>query len=261
MRDNIRVGRPQAGKTGTTDDAADLWFVGFIPQYTTSVWVGYPDARTELQGFKVFYPPTGEDKVYDSRIFGGTLAAPIWKQFMEYITKDLPVEDFPEDPPGTEAYRRVPLTVVPDLDAIALELEEERLSRREISSAMYKAGLDIEFIEVPSVAREGTVLSVDPGTGARVRQGSTVTVTVSSGAAPELPDFIGLSVFDIDAEMEDFNAATGLELTWTVQGLAAPDPNLWNVVVGTIPGGGATPAPGSEIQFFVGIPPTDPPDE
>ncbi len=77
------IGRPQAGKTGTTDDSADLWFTGFIPQYTTAVWVGYPDARTELSGFKVWYAPRQKDQVYKSRVFGGTLAAPIWKQFME----------------------------------------------------------------------------------------------------------------------------------------------------------------------------------
>ncbi len=93
-----------------------------------------------------------------------------------------------------------------------------------------------------------------------MRQGTTVVITVSSGVAPELPDFVGLSLFDIDTEMEDFNAATGLELTWTIQGLPATNPNLWNVVVGTIPGGGSTPSPGTEIQFFVGIP-TDAPAE
>ena len=253
------IGRPQAGKTGTTDDAADLWFMGFIPQYTTAVWVGYPDARTELQGFTVWYPPAQDDKKYDTRIFGGTLAAPIWKQFMEYVTADLPVEDFPEDPPGTDSYRQVPFTSVPDLAAVALELESDMLTEKEISNAIWKAGLNVEFEVLPSILPEGTILGQDPIGGTLIRQSRRVIVQTSSGVAPEVPDWLGLSAFDIESVITTFNEATGLELTWVVQEVPVSNANFWNTVIGTTPGTGTTLTIGAEIKFFVAIPPPQPP--
>ena len=45
------IGRPQAGKTGTATNSADVWFVGFVPQLTTSVWVGYADTPLPLEDF------------------------------------------------------------------------------------------------------------------------------------------------------------------------------------------------------------------
>ena len=255
------IGRPQAGKTGTTDDAADLWFVGFIPQYTTAVWVGYPDARTALQGFTVFYPPTGEDKEFKTRIFGGTLAAPIWKQFMEYVTEDLPVEDFPEDPPGTDAYRQVPFTLVPDLTLLAIDLEEEKLSEKQISNAIWKAGLNVEFEKVPSILSKDSIVGQDPIGGTRLRQGRTVIVQLSTGALPELPEWLGLSSFDIESTMEEFNDATRLELLWIIQEVPTSNVILWDTVVGTSPIAGTPLSLGDQITFFVGVPPpVTPPD-
>ncbi len=249
------IGRPQAGKTGTTDDAADLWFMGFIPQYTTAVWVGYADSRTELQGFKVWYAPREEDQIYDTRIFGGTLAAPIWKQFMEFVTEDLPVQDFPEDPPGTAAYRQVPFTFVPDLAALALELETDALTEDDVSRAMWQVGLDVESVEIPSVAAKSTVLTVNPAPLTRVRQNTSILIEVSSGVPPGLPDWRGIPVVDIPAAVDAVNASTGLELTWVIQEVPLESIQFWGTVVGTIPAAGALPEAGTEIRFFVGVEP------
>lgn len=70
--------RDVAGKTGTSEKARDLWFIGFIPQYVAGVWLGNDDD----------YPTAGSS---------GT-AAMLWKLVMKEITKDLPPEDFPELP-------------------------------------------------------------------------------------------------------------------------------------------------------------------
>jgi membrane peptidoglycan carboxypeptidase len=43
-----RIGRPAAGKTGTTQDHADAWFVGFTPSLATAVWVGYPQGQVPM---------------------------------------------------------------------------------------------------------------------------------------------------------------------------------------------------------------------
>jgi penicillin-binding protein 1A len=58
-------GCPAAGKTGTTNDLSNAWFVGFTPKLSTAVWVGYPSANIAM-----------------SNGFGGALAAPIWHDYM-----------------------------------------------------------------------------------------------------------------------------------------------------------------------------------
>ena len=71
--------RPIAGKTGTTDDWSDGWFVGFEPALAAGVWVGYDDKRISLG--------RGQD--------GARTALPIWIEFWKEATRDRPVEDFP----------------------------------------------------------------------------------------------------------------------------------------------------------------------
>jgi penicillin-binding protein 1A len=81
-----QLGRAVAGKTGTTENYGDAWFVGYTPQLAVAVWVGYPNTLrpmlTEYQG---------------KAVAGGTFPAVIWKSFMEtalpYL-KDAP-ESFP----------------------------------------------------------------------------------------------------------------------------------------------------------------------
>lgn len=84
MQDVIRYGTggranidvPAAGKTGTSDDYKDAWFVGYTPNLVTSVWIGFDDMRRSL----------GQDEV------GGKIAAPIWANFMK--TQSVDGEDF-----------------------------------------------------------------------------------------------------------------------------------------------------------------------
>lgn len=70
--------RPAAGKTGTTNDLRDAWFVGFTPELATGVWVGYDN-----------HVPMGRAET------GSRAASPIWLHFMQEALKGLPVEDFP----------------------------------------------------------------------------------------------------------------------------------------------------------------------
>ncbi|HET9720274.1 MAG TPA: transglycosylase domain-containing protein [Solirubrobacteraceae bacterium] len=68
-------GCPAAGKTGTTNNYTDAWFVGYTPQLSTAVWVGYPNATTPMNDVNGLGPG-----------YGGTLAAPIWHDFMQYAS-------------------------------------------------------------------------------------------------------------------------------------------------------------------------------
>ncbi len=81
---------PAAGKTGTTQNYADAWFVGYTPAYTTGVWVGFDDKRITFTG------PNGQ---------GGRAAAPIWGKFMKYTYAALhtPIEYFNTNYPGAPA--------------------------------------------------------------------------------------------------------------------------------------------------------------
>jgi penicillin-binding protein 1A len=80
--------RPVAGKTGTTEDFGDAWFVGYVPQLTVAVWVGYP---RELKPMLTEY--------HGDSVAGGTFPAEIWHAFME---KALPyLHDEPQSFPST----------------------------------------------------------------------------------------------------------------------------------------------------------------
>ncbi len=82
----LELGRPIGGKTGTTNESTDTWFVGFTPRLAAGVWVGY-DTKKSL----------GE------KVYGNTLALPIWKDMMKDALNGLPKEDFESSwqPDGT----------------------------------------------------------------------------------------------------------------------------------------------------------------
>jgi penicillin-binding protein 1A len=82
------LGRPVAGKTGTTNDQADAWFVGFSPEVVTGVWVGHDVAR---------FLGAGET--------GAKAAAPIWRDYMKVALEGRPVRDFM--PPDSIVFARI----------------------------------------------------------------------------------------------------------------------------------------------------------
>jgi penicillin-binding protein 1A len=74
-----KLGTPAAGKTGTSNDLKDAWFIGYTPSILTGVWVGYDDDDITLGGDET----------------GGHAACPIWLYFMEEYLRDQPIEKFP----------------------------------------------------------------------------------------------------------------------------------------------------------------------
>jgi penicillin-binding protein 1A len=71
-------GRPAAGKTGTTDNHADAWFSGYVPQLETTVWVGYPRGEIPMEN------------VHGISVAGGTFPAQIWRLFMQSAMEGTP---------------------------------------------------------------------------------------------------------------------------------------------------------------------------
>ena len=89
------IGRPVAGKTGTTDDVRDAWFIGFTPSLVAGVWVGFD-----------------QEKSLGTSEQGARTAAPIWLYFMENALKKKPVESFPV-PDGIVFIKTDPHTGLP----------------------------------------------------------------------------------------------------------------------------------------------------
>jgi membrane peptidoglycan carboxypeptidase len=79
------IGHSSAGKTGTTDNFADAWYVGYTPRLCTSVWVGYAEGRRSLVGVHGIQEPNGE-----------TLPMDIWSDYMAIATDGDLELDFPE---------------------------------------------------------------------------------------------------------------------------------------------------------------------
>lgn len=77
------IGRPLAGKTGTTENSVDAWFIGYTPQLTTAVWMGYPSGDSKQM-----------TSVRGVNVTGGSFPAQIFHNFMIQATKGMPVESF-----------------------------------------------------------------------------------------------------------------------------------------------------------------------
>ena len=86
------LGRPNgtAGKTGTSENFSDAWFVGYTPELSTSVWMGFADSQRPLTNIKGL-----------ARIYGGTLPAKTWHDYMASALEGKPATDFapPAAPP------------------------------------------------------------------------------------------------------------------------------------------------------------------
>ena len=97
-------GKPAAGKTGTTNDNRDAWFVGYTPKLTAAVWMGYPNPPGE--------PLRKMQDVHGIEVTGGSLPAQIWNKFMKNATKGMDTGSFttPKSFPGKVLNPKLVLT-------------------------------------------------------------------------------------------------------------------------------------------------------
>jgi penicillin-binding protein 1A len=105
------IGRPAAGKTGTSENWENAWFVGYTPTLSTAVWMGYPNGNVSMANVH------GVDHVV-----GGSLPSMIWHDFMVEAVKDVPPLPF-------SAAARLPSRA--ELEAKARVVAEKRLTERE----------------------------------------------------------------------------------------------------------------------------------
>lgn len=204
------IGRPAAGKTGTTTNYCDAWFVGYTPELVTAVWVGYPAENkpmTDVHGIKVT---------------GGSFPAQIWASFMKKALAGVPVSEFKQpaagewvslevcaeskllpgeycpatanmrfrvgtQPNASCAVHAATEVAVPDVVGLSLNEAEEVLS-------------EVHFLveqtpDSTSPQPAGTVVRQDPEGGSLLLQGKAVRLWVSTGEAlVAVPDLVGLDI-------------------------------------------------------------------
>ncbi len=146
-----------AGKTGTTNNNRDAWFVGYTPTLATAMWYGFESGQQS----------TGQT--------GGGRPAQIWNEYMVQALEGVEPVPFPEVEQGSGRPEPGIPTTVPDL---------RRLPSSDALRLLIDAQLIADIRNVSSEARAGTVVSQRPEPGTPLLSGETVRVNVSSGQAP-----------------------------------------------------------------------------
>jgi membrane peptidoglycan carboxypeptidase len=167
--------RPIAGKTGTHQGFREAWFIGFIPQYTSSVWIGFAEEQLPLTDVEI----NGE---VIRNVSGGRVPAPMWKAFMTKVVEDLPVLEWPNDPSDIEKYYEIPTVMIPELTGLNVLVAEE------IAFSNYLLP-DITLID--SEEAPGLVLSQSIEIDEEVPEGTVIELEVSgqkfSAPIPSIP--------------------------------------------------------------------------
>jgi penicillin-binding protein 1A len=251
-------GREIAGKTGTTDNYGDAWFVGYTPELVVAVWVGYPDSLTPM-----LTEYNGEP------VAGGTLPALIWKAFVEKVEDD---EDRSFDSPPylggsstwvvrrdgkwqlDNGYCRGARIVAyfsgegPDTEADCKPNEVSVPLVVGMTKAGAEATLNAQPLETnvayaPAKAGKlpGLVVSQEPRRGG-LSAHDTVTIWVSKAEHGLLPNFVGSSVRDVRREARRLMIRLHAR---TVPGRAG-------TVLRQVPDPGVAVAPGMRISVVVG---------
>ena len=251
-------GREVAGKTGTTDNYGDAWFVGYTPELVVAVWVGYPDALrpmlTEFNG---------------DVVAGGTLPALIWKKFVEKVPED---EDLFFDAPPylggvsqwvvrregewqlDNGYCRG-ARLVAYFSGAGPETEAD-CKPNEVSVplvvGMTEAGAEAELASQPLEAKivyrpakpgalPGLVVDQDPRRGG-LSAHDEVIVTVAKAQFGLLPNFVGSSLADVQREAKRLR----------IRLVAHTRPGREGTVLRQVPQPGVALAPKMRVRLVVG---------
>jgi membrane peptidoglycan carboxypeptidase len=217
------IGRPAAGKTGTGQEYQDAWFLGYVPQLVTGVWVGYS---------KALIPMTNLPVLGGANAFGGSIAAPIWHEVMVEAVKGLPVEDFPAPPPPRA--ESVP-------NVVGLPAEEAQ-------QVLLEAGFTALVERVNSNEPRGIVADLSPKGGSSAPGGSAVTIFVSTGHGGKVrvPGVIGFT--EEQATQILFDQGLAVSVYYQV----VEDDAYDGRVLGQNPQAGARVEPGSTVTIVVG---------
>jgi penicillin-binding protein 1A len=214
------LGRPVAGKTGTAQDYTNVYFAGYTPQVATAVWVGFPQGQIPM------------DSYYGHSVYGGTLAAPIWRSFMAKAIAGMPVASFPSPPPERHA-------TVPDVTGMGWFEAQRSIENARFTPIVQR---------VESFRPADAVLAQSPPAGTAVALGGGVKLIVSNGRGTPVvvPDVVGLTQARATQRLEDAKLVVSVRY---VDVTARKDDG---VVLTQTPPGGRRLDPGSTTVVSVG---------
>ncbi len=159
---NGPIGRPAAGKTGTTNESRAAWFIGYTPQLATAVWVGKLDkagASQPMQNTRVGGNYTGR------QMYGGDLPTQIWSEVMRTTLTGIPVEQFAGA--DSSVVNGKPQTI-PDVSGLSIDDATAKLEAAGFSVSPGKT--------VSSSVKKGRTAYTYPQAGANADAGATVYV-------------------------------------------------------------------------------------
>jgi penicillin-binding protein 1A len=250
-------GRSVAGKTGTTDNYADAWFVGYTPELVVAVWVGYPDRLRSMT------TEFGGDPVT-----GGTLPAQIWKKFVETVEEEDASFDAPPYLGGVytwvvkrggawtrdNGYCRdarllvyfsgkgpekeadckpnevsVPLVIGMTADGAMARLAEQPL------------GAKVAYAPAKPGTLPGIVTSQDPRDGG-LSANDPVTIWISKARHGVLPNFVGSTLEDVQSETDRLKLIANVVTA----------PGHEGTILQQFPRPGVAVAPGLRVKVVVG---------
>ncbi len=218
------IGRPAAGKTGTTQNYRDAWFVGYTPDLACAVWVGYPHGQIEMKNLHGF-----------RRVAGGTIPAQIWAKFMKKAHEGIAKSEFL---PLNAKISRIRICVESGLRAtpycpdtsVGIFLKGQGPTKycnihsgvkvpnvvgktsHEARKILKELNLRVNLVEVySSNIPVGQVVAQEPSAGTKVAEESVVMVKVSKGAAPNqipFPSFISIPASPKVDETVTFDATS-----------------------------------------------------
>jgi len=162
-------GRPSAGKTGTTDQNKQVWFVGFTAQLATAVWVGTPKIPTPMNHVRL----NGKLVGGNGKVYGANTAAPIWKDITTAASAGMPVVGFGAVAPTSTSNGGSSTRPVPDVTG---------MSTPSAVAALAGAGFaPVPGAKVSSPYPPGFAAYTSPRSGSEATAGSTVTIYLSGG--------------------------------------------------------------------------------
>lgn len=163
------IGRPAAGKTGTTQDYRDAWFCGYTPQLSCAVWMGYT-------------PEKPMRNVHGITVFGGTFPAMIWAEFMKNALANEPKLDFKKASTPKYTWKKewdIPEIDVPDVTGMTQAEAETTLTDAKLE-------VTVSLAYSPTVPM-GRVISQTPAAGSIAKPADAVIIIVSRGPDPNTP--------------------------------------------------------------------------
>ncbi len=167
------LGRPAAGKTGTTSDNEYTWFVGYTPQIASAVWTGNPLAMVSANNAII------AGKKYP-HVYGATISGPIWVNFMRRAHDGREVANFPAPP---DQYVNGPKRQVPSVLG-----QSPDAARKVLEGAGFNVKIDPNT-QFSNEYAPNTIMAQNPGPNSRVPGGSVITLIVSAGRDPNQPAF------------------------------------------------------------------------